>query len=140
MVAATDVLYESMYDVRGLLELSTLGRRVLEYGKTVSDETARIVAEDPELGARIFQTLMKALSFGRAIDRERIRPGATSSQRRFSEDDYAFGAEVAADVRARTGDPNLIAALDDLSEQAARFVGMSPAEALALLSDEQQAT
>lgn len=133
MLAASDVLLEDMYEVHNLLASSTLGQRVLEYGKTVSEETARIVEEDPELGGRVFQTLMRALSFAKAIDRERLRPGTTSPERRFTEEDYAFGARVAEEVRRRTDDPRLIAALDDLSEQASYFIGMSPADAVAYL-------
>lgn len=138
MLAASNVLLEDMYDVHNLLETSALGQRVLEYGKTVSEETARIVTEDPELGSRVFETLMRALSFARAIDRERMRPGTTSPQRRFTDEDYAFGARVAEEVRSRTEDPLLIAALDDLSEQASYFIGMSPADAVAYLEGQSR--
>jgi hypothetical protein len=138
MLAASNVLLEDMYDVHNLLATSALGQRVLEYGKTVSEETARIVAEDPELGSRVFQTLMRALSFARAIDRERMRPGTTSPQRRFTDEDYAFGARVAEEVRSRTEDPLLIAALEDLSEQASYFIGMSPADAVAYLEGQSR--
>jgi hypothetical protein len=133
MITAVADTYVTMYDVRDLLRLSDLGQRVLQYGKEVSDETARIAAEDPELGDRIFETLMRALSFARAMDRERLRPGASPYERRFSQDDFDFGVRVADDVRSRTRDGALIAALDDLQDQASRFIGLTPAEALGVL-------
>jgi hypothetical protein len=136
MMAAADAMYESMFDVRRLLGTSALGRRVLAYGSDVMDEMARIVAEDPELGSRLFQTGMKAMSFARAMERERLRPGSTAPERRFLHEDYALGASVAEDMRARTKDPALVAALDDLQTEAARFVGLSPAEALQAVADE----
>src|SRR5215203_1479774 len=48
MLSAVADTYRSMYDVRAMLATTELGRRVLDYGKTVSVETARIVADDPE--------------------------------------------------------------------------------------------
>jgi hypothetical protein len=135
MLSAVADTYETMYDVRDLLATSDLGRRVLDYGKVVSDETNRIAQEDPDLSARIFDTMMRALSFARAMDRERRSPGTAPFERRFSEADFVFGERVAEDVRRRTSDETLIAALSDLRDQAARFVGLTPTEALAVFSD-----
>jgi len=140
MLAAVDDTYETMYDVRDLLLTSDLGRRVLDYGKSCDAEIARIAADDPDLGSRIFHMGMKAMSFARLIDRERMRPGSTLPQRRFLREDYEFGASVADDVRQRTSNDAVIAAMDDLQQSAAQFVGLSPAEALRLLEQGPTAT
>ena len=131
--AAVDAVYESAYDVQRLLATSDLGRRVIAYNQAFADAAAGILAEHPDLGPRVVQVLVRAISFGRLMERERLEPGSTSPDRRFSEDDFRFGAEVADEIRNVTGDRDLLAAIDDLQQQVERFVGLSPAEALAVL-------
>ena len=130
VVAAVSTVYESVFDVRRLLETSDLGRRVLEYNAVFVEEAGRIIDENPELGRHIFQVLMKAVSFGRAMERERVEPGSTAPGHRFDAEDYRFGAEVADEIRNVTSNEALLSTIDDLQQEAERFVGLSPTEAL----------
>ena len=133
VVAAVDTVYESAYDLQRLLLRSELGRRVVEYNQVFADTTAGILDGHPALGPRVVQVMVRAISFGRAMERERVEPGSTPPGLRFSEEDYRFGAEVADEIRNATDDAALLAAIDDLQQQAERFVGLSPAEALTVL-------
>jgi hypothetical protein len=130
---ATSDLYQSMDDVAALLARSEMGRRVIAYASEFVGETAALVGDDPELRSRAFRTLMIALGYARAMEREWLRPGSTSPDWRFRDEDFAFGDALAADIQQRTDNPALVAAIDDLREQAARFVGLSAAGSLGVL-------
>ena len=133
---AANFIYPTMLAFRDeICRRTPLGRRFVRYSEEFHDEAKGIASQNPELITDLLWLMTYVTPFWQAMLGQTPQSGAQAAtpigvlSSEFRPSTYRSIRELIAKLKQHAS-PGFVAAADDLEETLARFVGLTPTEAL----------